>query len=205
VIPLIFDAKTVWIIAGGPSLSGLDFTRLTGKPTIAINRAHERLPDATLLWWSDVIFWRRHCDALLAHAAPYKATALHDYPAEDFPPEDVVHRYKFTGCTGFDEDLGQIRHGNNSTYAAMHLAVHLGAKKLVLLGCDMRHTKDGRTHWHDGYPAPAQPETLAQLMLPHFKTLAPALAARGVEVLNASPDSALVVWARCSIEEGLAS
>jgi hypothetical protein len=203
-IAQIFEGRRAFIVAGGPSLLGFDFGRIALEPTIAINRAHEAMPHASVLWWSDVIFWRRNREALLAHHAPYKATALYDYQAEDYPPIDLVHCYKFTGCTGFDADPACLRHGNNSSYAAMHLAAHLGARKIILLGVDMRHA-EGRSHWHDGYPQPALQETLEQLMLPYFATLAPALAERKIEVLNASPDSALTVWPRCSIEEGLAS
>lgn len=202
-IPRIFEGQRVFIMAGGPSLRGLDFVRLSGQPVIAINRAHEFLPSATVLWWSDLLFWTRNQDSLIAHKAPWKATALSDYDVEHLPPAELVHRYSFTGCTGFDENPAHLRHGNNSSYAAMHLAVHLGARKLVLLGVDMRHAADGTTHFHSGYQHVVLPETLKDLMLPYFKTLAPALAERNIEVLNASPDSALTVWPRCSIEEGL--
>lgn len=202
-IPPIFEGERVFIVAGGPSLRGFDFRRLAGKPTIAINRAHEFLPTATVLWWSDWLYWTRNQDSLVAHGASYKATAVADYQLEQLPPEELVHRYNFTGLTGFDENPANLRHGNNSSYAAMHLAVHLGARKLVLLGVDMRHAKDGTTHFHGGYESVHLAETLKDLMLPYFKTLAAPLAARKIEVLNASPDSALVVWPRCSIEEGL--
>lgn len=204
-IPQVFEGQRVFIVGGGPSLRDFEFDRLAGKPTIAINRAYEKLPGATLLWWSDARFWRIHHEQLVAHEAPFKATALMDYPAEMLPLPESVTLYRFTGCTGFDDAPGCLRHGNNGAYAAMHLAAKLGAKKLVLLGIDMAHAKDGRTHWHDGHGVIHLDDTLKDLMLPWFKTLAKPLAQHGVEVLNASPDSRLTVWPRCSIEQGLMS
>lgn len=201
-IPRIFSGDAVAIVAGGPSLRGFDWERLRGIPCIAINRAYEVLPFAPLLWWSDARFFRNHRAGIDAHRAIWKATCQIGYHGADAVPSWVT-QYSFTGKDGFDPDLRCLRHGNNSAYAAMHLAAHLGARRLVLLGVDMRHGMAGETHFHDGHGLPHQEQTLTQLMVPFFSTLAAPLAEREIEVINASPDSALTVWPRCSIEEGL--
>lgn len=200
-IPPIFAGQPVIIVAGGPSLLGFDFSRLL-KNVIAINRAHEFLPAAQVLWWSDAIFWHWNKDKLLAHPAPWKATCQIEYRDDDLP--EGIHQYRFTGLEGFDARAGCLRHGNNSAYAAMHLAVHLGARFLILLGLDMCHA-GSRTHFHGGHGIPHKEETLTRLMIPYFQSLASPLAERGIRVLNASPDSALRVWPRCTIEQGLAA
>lgn len=202
-IPPIFASASVYIIAGGPSLADFDFRRLAGRSTIAINRAHEALGSATLLWWSDPNFWRKHREALLAHPAPWKATgALNRRDLVDYPPEIVT--YRFTGIEGFDPDPLCLRTGNNSAYAAMHLAAHLGARRIVLLGVDMQHGPNGETHWHGGHGLLHQERTLTEKMLPLFAGLVAPLAERGIEVMNANPDSALALWPRCTIDEALA-
>lgn len=202
-IPRIFEGQPCFIVAGGPSLVCFDWRKLAGKNAIAINRAHEVMPNAQVLWWSDAAFWRRNQDALLAHPAPWKATCQIEYREGEVPAS--IHEYRFTGLQGFDADPGRLRHGNNSAYAAMHLAVHLGASSLVLLGVDMQHGAAGRTHFHAGHGIPHLQATLTGMMLPHFASLAPALAERGIPVLNASEQSALRVWPRCTIEQGLAA
>lgn len=189
------------IVASGPSLAGTDWRRFEGLPTIAINRRHEDLPGATVLWWSDALYWRRARDSLTAHRAAWKATGQVGYQPDELPPEVTV--YRFTGKDGFDPNPAQLRHGNNSAYAAMHLAVHLGAARLVLFGVDMRHGPAGETHCDGGHGLVHREETLRDLMVPFFKSLAPHLAAQQVDVLNASPESALTIWPRCTIEEGL--
>jgi hypothetical protein len=202
-IPRIFEGAKVFICAGGPSLSGFRFDRLAGKRVIAINRALEFVPGAEVLWWSDARFWRNNRTAISAHRARYKATCQIGYQGDEVLPPWVT-QYRFTGVSGFDADPRCLRHGNNSSYAAIHLAAHLGARKIVLLGVDMRHGPAGETHFHGGHGLEHQEETLEKLMLPFFDSLAVPLAERGIEVLNASRDSSLTLWPRCSIDEGLA-
>lgn len=200
-IPRIFEGGAVIIVAGGPSLRGFDWRRLKDKNVIAINRAYEVVPSALVLWWSDAKFWFHHREGLLAHRAPWKATCNLNYGSEPPPPE--IHQYRFTGHKGLDPDEGCLRSGNNSAFAAIHLAVHLGALDIVLLGADMKHGPHGETHFHTGHGVQHQEDTLTELMLPWFDSLAAPLAARGITVTNASVDSALTTWPRCTIDQGL--
>lgn len=201
-IPRLFEGVAVAIVAGGPSLRGFDWEQLHGIPAIAINRAYETMPFAPVLWWSDARFWRQHREGLRRHGAIWKATCFTNYHETDAVPAWVT-QYRMTETAGFDEDPRYLRSGNNSTYAAMCLAAHLGAGRLVLFGVDMRHGRAGETHFHDGHGLIQSPETFDRYMLPFFDTLAEPLAKRNIEVINASPESALTVWPRCSIEEGL--
>lgn len=203
-IPRIFEGQPVFVVAGGPSLKGFDFERLRGCNIIAINRAYEVLPFAQVLWWSDAIFYMPRKAELLAHPAPYKATCNLNYVGTG-EPDPSVHIYRFTGRDGFDDHPDCLRDGNNSAYAATHLAAHLGSTFPILLGVDMQYGRDGATHWHGGYGLVRREETLKDDMAPHFRTLAHALARRGIKVLNASPDSALTCWPRCSLDDALAA
>lgn len=208
-IPRIFEGHPCLIVGGGPSLIGFDFRQIAGLNVIAINRAYEALPDAPVLWWTDWQFLFAHEAALKAHAAPYKCSTEFDIPEARLPA--WAYRFRFTGLTGFDPDPGCLRHGNNGGYTAMHLAAHLGASFLVLLGFDMRHgpkTKEhpkGQSHFHGGHGLMHEEKSLTEVMLPYFKTLKPALDELSIGVINASPESALRVWPRCSISDGLAT
>lgn len=202
-IPRIFEGRPCVVVAGGPSLKGFDWARLEDKNVIAINRAYEFLPRAEVLYWSDEKFWRLHRDQLNAHPALWKATLARGYAEEDLLPK-TVKQYRVTGVAGFDPAPGCIRHGNSSGFAAIHLAAHLGASSIILLGLDMKHGANGETHFHGGHGRRHYEESLTELMLPWFKTLAAPLAAAGISVINASPASALTVWPRVTIDEGLA-
>lgn len=206
-IPSIFDGATVTIVAGGPSLKGFDFARLKGRPTIAINRAFEVVEKPDILWWSDWEFWLKNSAAIKAHGAAWKVTGernandLARYQILGAPEIEVL---LFTGLDGYDEKAGCIRHGNNSGYAAIHLAAKLGAAKIVVLGLDMKHGPGDSTHWHGGYAVRRQERTLTHMMAPYFPSLADALTARGIKVVNGCQDSTVTCWPRVSIDEALA-
>lgn len=187
--PIWADAPAVFVVGGGPSLRGFDFDALPGDRTIAINRSLEALPAARVLWWSDWRFFRNNEAAILAHGAEHKATARRDKDPWGYPPG--VTTYRFTGRDGFDPDAACLRHGNNGGYAALHLAVHLGARRIVLLGIDLAHGADGATHWHDGHGYLHRERTLTDKMQPYFGSLVQPLMERGVVVLNASPTGRL--------------
>lgn len=194
------------VCAGGPSLKGLDLAALlASRNVIAINRAHEFLPFARVLWWTDARYWRRAARSLIDHDAPWKATGNLEYHKRELPLMDV-QQYLFTGADGFDENPEHLRHGWNSAYAATHLAVHLGARRIVLLGVDLRHdgTPAGR-NFHSGYGVGPPPDDTMEKWKASFSTLAPILAAKGVEVINGSPDSALTIWPRRTVQDALSS
>ena len=102
---------------------------------------------------------------------------------------------------------GCLRHGKNSGYAAINLAVHMGAKRIILMGYDMNAkgcdvvnidgsgstVVQGRTHWHEGSAIEASMRVY-NLMLPYFSTMVAGLDLLGVEVLNAGMGSKIDVF-----------
>lgn len=195
----MFSARDpVAIVAGGPSLTGFDWSRLRGCRVIAVNRAFEVLPDAEVLWWTDSRFYGWHAAAIDAHGAMLKATALligdrFRYPAS-------VSVYRFTGAAGYDSEPGCLRHGNNGAFAALSLALKRGARTIALFGVDMRPAPDGRMHWHADHPAQGR-ETSFGKMLPYWPSLLPVVNAMGATIINASPTSALDVFPRVTHDE----
>jgi len=198
----MIEGQDVIICGTGPSLRGFDFGLLEGRTVIAINEAHRFCPGAAMLWWSDADYWRRAWPTLMAHEALIKETLDLDYREGELPPG--VARLTVTGPHGFDPEPGHIRHGHNSAFAAMHRAIALGARSIVLLGVDMCHAPDGRAHFHTSERAWCPQDTFENLMVPAFATLVPALAERGISVLNGSPESRLEIWPRMTPAEALA-
>jgi len=184
----------MYIVGGGASLRGFDWSRLQGRRVIAVNRAFEMLPGAEAVYFSDLRFWNWNKDALLSHPGR-KASCMRKLRH----PE--IDSYETTGISGLEINPGKIRHGNSSGYAAINVAVHRGAKEIVLLGFDMRFI-DGHCHWHDGYPV-ANVEKTFKKMIGYFDTLINPLKEVGVSVLNANPDSAINAFPKISLEEAL--
>ena len=107
-----------------------------------------------------------------------------------------------------------LAHGSNSGYQAINLAFLFGAKRIVLLGFDMK-TDGAQTHWHAGHRHPGN-ETVEQYQarmqhafekrfMPRFDLMAAPLAAAGVKVLNASLGSALKTWPIVPLSDVLAA
>lgn len=97
---------------------------------------------------------------------------------------------------------GVVRDGRSSGHKAVGLAIALSAKRIVLLGFDMR-VVDGRSHFHDAYQA-RDPALYEQSFIPAFRGWNEQAKAAGVEVLNATPNSALEEFSRVDLDEVLA-
>lgn len=86
-----------------------------------------------------------------------------------------------TGEKGVDLTPDSLRTGKNSGSAAINLAVHLGAKRILLLGYDMGPYQ-GRHHFCD--PAPMQHRSPYEMFRKFMATMVQPLQEAGIEVLN---------------------
>jgi hypothetical protein len=169
-----------------------DALRDSGQRVIAINDAIFEFPDADLLYFCDRSWWdgefgRR--DRVEKLGIPFwRVTLENEIPG--------VFRLRNTGATGFDDDPQCLRHGSNSGYQAIHLATHLGAARIILHGFDMRIVR-GELHAmarRERQDAAGFGRVLREEMFPKFQTLVQPLLERSVEVVNATPGSALTCW-----------
>lgn len=92
--------------------------------------------------------------------------------------------------------------GGNSGFQAVNLAAIAGAKRIVLTGFDMN--RDNGVHWHGAHEGLNNPDAK---MLRRCANLldhaAHGLRERGVEVLNASRETALTAYCRVRLEDVL--
>lgn len=86
--------------------------------------------------------------------------------------------------------------GLDSGANAINLAYLLGAGRIVLLGYDMRENG----HWHPDHPNPVRHGIYAERYIPGLNLMAKALRPTGVQVLNASPGSALTCFPMIDLE-----
>lgn len=196
-VPRLFSGETIYIIGGGPSLKNFDFKKLNGRRTIAINKAIIYKWDADVLYWTDGRFYtwfKNEVDNFkgLKYALKPGSQYTHDIK--------VLKKGK---PYGLETDPQSLAHGFNSGYAAINLAYHLGASRVILLGFDMAN--DGReSHFHDGYPTKgAGNKIYTDKFLPGFKQLNVELKNSGMTILNASPYSKLNIFPKITIEQAL--
>lgn len=192
----IFLGDAVYIVGGGTSLKGFNFELLRDKTVIAVNKAFLHLPFAQVLYWSDTRFFEWHGKEI----SSFQGIKVTCRPQ---PKRGDIINLLNTGKTGLETMSYGLRDGGNSGYAAINLAYHLGAKKIILLGFDMQ-TNGKETHWHEGYTSTADNSAMERLMIPNFDSLVEPLEKRKVKVYNASPMSKLTCFDKISIEEALA-
>ena len=193
----IWEGETVYILGGGPSLKNFNFKELRGSKVIAINKAMYAWPESQVLFWTDSRFytWYKN-DVDRLKCLKYTLTPGSLYTGD-------INILRKGACHGLEEPKDSLAHGNNSGYAAINLAYHLGAKRIILLGFDMRN-EGGETHFHDGYPTRGTSDRMyVDKFLPGFRSLAASLKDKGVTVLNASTYSRLDVFTKISLEAAL--
>lgn len=199
----IFSGSTVVIAGGGPSFCLKDvrtIVRARQAPgsnvrVIAVNDAAYVVWSADMMLACDWSWWNEHIH--FVHRFPGIKLTL----AEDVPEPWVTGYLKNTGSDGFDEDPTCCRTGANGVYQAMHIALHAGAKKIVLIGVDMRDI-NGEAHWF-GDHRDKRRAVYAEQMTPKFNGLLPAIERRGVRVVNATPESALTIFPYENLESTL--
>lgn len=194
-MPPLWAGQTCAIFAGGPSLTQADVDRCRGLRTIAINNSHELAPWADILYFCDARWHDWHREAVEAFAGLVVTLENYEIPG-------VKHLHNM-GRDGLHLDTPDgVCTGRNSGIQAINLAVHLGARRILLLGYDMR-THGERTHWHGGHPRPNAPKHY-EVMRPCFATLPPFLERAGVEVINCTPGSAIDVFPITTVEAAIA-
>ena len=115
-------------------------------------------------------------------------------------PDVTILRH--TGEMGFEDDPRGLRTGRNSGYQAINLAVHLGAARIVLLGYDMKPAANGKIRWF-GNHSYGGPVPQFDQFLRFMPMLVEPLRARGVTVINATPDSAIACFRRAPLDQAL--
>lgn len=195
-IPRLWEGQTAAVLASGPSLTREDADKVRHLPRITTNASFRIAPDADILYGSDIFFWR-HEQYKDAFACSGLKVCVEQTPgmAPFAPPGVFVVRHG--GLTGFTEERGKIRTGGNSGYAAIHVAASMGAKRILVLGLDLRGE-----HWHGKHPDGMNnpKEANFRRWTRNFKTLEPELTSRGIQVFNCSPTSTLDTFPKASLE-----
>jgi hypothetical protein len=155
-------------------------------------------------WWRQSIVANRRSQhgVYSFHDAIYKLWWFSG--SYDFADHPQVNALRLTGQSGHEDAPDGLKHGSNSGYQAIELAIKLGAKRIILLGYDMK-CDNGRSHWHNEPRQADFADVAARSMLPHFESLVSPLKALGVNVINATPGSAIECFPKATLEEALSS
>ena len=212
-VPPLWRGETVFCVASGPSSKDLDLGVLRGRPVIVVNDNYLRCPWAPLLYFCDWKWWSWHRDKPAFRAfgglkVSLDARVARADPAVRWLKNGDQGEMGSPGRAGLSLEPDRVRTGRNSGYQALNLAVHSGARRIVLIGYDMKPGPNGEEHWFGQHRDPkglSVPTALSCIArwAPHFATTKPQLDKLGIAVLNAGPDSAIDCFPRVRLEDCL--
>jgi hypothetical protein len=205
-----WPGATIVCLASGPTLTAGDVARVraSGLPVIAVNDAIRLAPWAPVLYSSDRAWWRFYRGVAgytgLRVSVGSKQGAADPISGGPWAASIVVLRH--TGVEGVERDPTGLRTGGNSGYAAINLAVHLGAQKMLLLGYQGGPLAS-QSHFFGRHPVglTESSETNYATFRRAFETLAPALTAAGIVVRNCTPRTRLDAFETAELGAELAS
>jgi hypothetical protein len=193
-IPELWPGETFAILAGGPSMTQKQADTVKGRcRVIAVNNTYQLAPWADVLYGCDKKWWSWHPDAV-----DFKGIKITMSPP---PLSPKIHLVRNGGVKGLCLDKDGLATGRNGGYQAINLAFHLGAKRIILLGYDMRVHGD-RVHWHPEHKVPTPP-TVFKGFLANYETIVDPLREQGVEVFNCTPGSSLKVFPVLGLDEAV--
>lgn len=195
-VPPLFAGETVMILASGPSLTQADVDACRGKVrVIAVNDTYRLAPWADVLYGCDSKWWTWHHGVPAFQGLKF---AL-ERSAAVWPGVQVL---KNTGVDGLETETRGLRTGKNSGYQSIGLARHFGAKRILLLGFDLKHVINKPSHFFGEHPSKARPPV--ETFRPFFRTLVAPLKAEGITVINCTRDTNLVCFPQQSLTVALA-
>jgi len=198
-----WKGETAYIIAGGPSVLMQNLRVLKGRRVIVINSSYEAYPEADILFFGDKKWLNEHITRDLFRAFKGRHVTINSQEYPDMPMRRLK-QVRPAKCGGFSEDRTGVCGLRTNLQGAMNLAAHLGVVRIVLLGADMKRSASGRTHHHRAHPWPNKPGNRTwSIQMRELRLIAPALAARNIEVINTSLDSRIDWWPKMSLTQAI--
>jgi hypothetical protein len=197
-VPRLWPNSTIVCLGCGPSLTAADVALASERAkVIAINDTVQIAPSADVLYSSDQSWIRSRNGVPAFTGLKFSVEQRQGHnPLKKWPAFQVL---KNSGERGLAVDPTELRTGENSGYAAINLAVHLGAARVVLLGYDMSRGPKGERHF-DGDKGGTEGYLRYRRA---FSTLVEPLAQAGVTVVNASRRTALTCFPRVDLSAAL--
>jgi hypothetical protein len=166
--------------------------------TIGVNCAYLKAPWLDALVGVDLQFWKKYHADIKARAPGIETVTQCASSHKQF---GLTTRIRGSARDGLGTQ--ECHTGSNGGHAALNIAFLWGAKRIILLGYDMKLGPNGEKHFHADHPTPCIQTQLFEQWIRRFESTARDLKKLGVEVLNCTPGSALPWFDRCSIEEAL--
>lgn len=201
--------STVVCVGGGPSFSVeqqniiRDWHARGGCKVIAINNAYARCLWADAHYFADHRWYRWHKDKELFAEFRGERYSIENANStiEDASIKVLKNLSVVGGTMGrlSDDPTGLYTGCGNGGYQAIELGILKGGIRIVLVGYDLKPDAEGRHHWHVEHPV-TMDGGIYRFWREEYGRMAPTAKARGIEIWNASADTALEHFPRVSLE-----
>ncbi|MHC4123659.1 MAG: hypothetical protein ACYSSI_08820 [Planctomycetota bacterium] len=186
-----------------PSVYSPYLSAIHDKHVIGVNNAYQIGP------WIDVLFFG-DCGWYLVHRKKVadfpglKITCCKRFTARAKEQMEGVKHLQKDGKhrLGLSPNKQKIGWNSNSGAAAINLAIHFGAKRIILLGFDMKLDGNKVSHWHGSHGNPGskrKPPPFSR-HLKGFPMISQDAERLGIEIINANPESAITVFKKVTMQ-----
>lgn len=190
-----WTGEQCFIICGGASVLKQNLKLLQGRRVIVVNSSYEAFPEADFLIFGDSRWFTHHqkkVETFKGRIVSVSSVARHSR----------LLRLNRKRPPGFSKEPNAATIQFTTLTCALNLAIHLGVKKIVLLGADGKAT-DGKTHHHSPHPW-KQLNGCWDKQKKDLVWAAAELKQIGIECVNASPGSAWAdLWPIVNLEDCL--
>ena len=192
--------------------------QLHQRHCIGVNLAYSIGPWIDFCFFGDSGFYLHHKQHLVPWPGIKVSCAPRFAERDDRDPEGIKFMSKDSRKrSGISMDRGKVAWNQNSGAASISLAAQLGVKRIVLIGFDMSLDTGGTSHWH-GYhrEIKGNPENRRGIRrkgtlkgppfnrhLRGFPVIAEDAKKLGIEILNASPNSAITEFKKVRLRDVL--
>lgn len=201
-IPPMFKGEKAFVMATGPSLDDdvIDHIYgLHGWRYIGISDCYRICPFLDFFYACDDRWWNIHYSSVM-----YWAGCENGYwCTEQQTQKKYTDLYRISGRSGdgWSTDPALIHYGSNSGYQITNCALHLGVTTMILLGFNMQMVAN-KKHFFGDHPQGLAQNSSYQSFASAFNMIKPAQ--YGVDVINATPQSALTAFPKMSLDEAIA-
>lgn len=187
----------ICLMAPGPTLNQeqADLIKASGLFTIVIGDAYRLYPDAHLMYHSDKRWWD-HYDGVPQFTGGQRVSM------EDAERKSIKQVLKSDQREGVDMTPSTVVGGSSSGYQSIGIALHHGAKEIVLVGYNYKRS-NGVYNVIGKHPKgiAMTSETQFETMLLRMGSLIKPLEAMGVSVYNCTIDTGLTCFPVRSLKD----
>lgn len=200
-IPKDWEKETAFVLCGGTSVTDEICEALRGRNVIAVNTMYRKALWAPMMFFADMWWYVNEKRTSLETWKAFKGLKLTKQTISNEP--NICMLFWESAASGISRRSDGVAVGHTSAQAAINIAVHKGASRIVLLGVDNCRAPNGRAHCHEEYPGNRCLEEGWQKKENDLGYMVKPLEELGVEVLNASPISTLPFWPKIELKDVL--